>query len=212
MSDSSSSSFPSPTAAMYVNLKRCIGCNSCSLACKQEFNVRVGELWNQVWGAESGSYPAVGVQVLPLRCQQCANAPCISTCNNLGYKAIKRRADGIVWIDATACVGCQRCVPACPYKAMNFNTQRKNKLGKLGVAEKCEFCRQRLDAGLLPACVITCLGITLEYGDYNALRAKYPNADHMGEGEDGLKILYDNLGGEPKRPTNGYPNPVPFHD
>jgi len=27
---------------IFVDLKRCIGCNACSLACKQENNVRIG--------------------------------------------------------------------------------------------------------------------------------------------------------------------------
>lgn len=199
-------------AAMYVDLKRCIGCDACSLACKQEFKVRVGERWSQVYGAERGTYPTLSVQVLPMRCQQCANAPCVQMCDSLGYFAIKRRPDGIVWVDETQCVGCQKCLPVCPYQAMNFNTQKINKLGEKGVAEKCNFCMQRLDQGLLPACVITCVGITLEYGDYNELRRKYPTAKPMGEDDIGPRFLYDHLGEEPKQRTAGYPDPVPFHD
>jgi Fe-S-cluster-containing dehydrogenase component len=84
---------------------------------------------------------------------------------------------------------------------MNFNTEK-------GKAEKCHFCMNRLDAGKLPACVITCLGVTLEYGDYNTLKAKYPNAQPMGSN---VRILYDNLGGKPQYPTNGYPDPRPCH-
>ncbi len=209
-----SSSFPSPTAAMYVDLKWCIGCNACSLACKQEFNVRIGELWTQIYGGEKGDYPSPNVQVLPMRCQQCAQAPCMAKCTSLGYNAIKRRADGIVYIDENACrgVACQKCLPVCPYKAMSMNPERTNpKLGTPGVAEKCEFCRTRLDQGLLPACVITCMAITLEFDrDFNTLRNKHPDAKQMGE--IGVKVLYDHLGDKPGRQTNGYPNPVPCHN
>ena len=109
------------------------------------------------------------------------------------------------------CVGCQKCIPVCRYKAMNFNTQKTNKLGQKGVAEKCNFCMERLDKNLLPACVITCLGVTLEYGDLSALMAKYPNAEPMGD-DFKLKVLYDNLGDEPKQRTASYPDPVPCHD
>jgi Fe-S-cluster-containing dehydrogenase component len=94
---------------------------------------------------------------------------------------------------------------------MSFNTQKTNKLGKLGVADKCNFCMNRLDQGLLPACVITCLGVTLEYGDFDALRAKYPNAKEMHD-DDKPRMLYGNLGEEPKHRTAGYPNPAPCHD
>jgi len=206
MSDNTTSA-----AALYVDLKRCIGCSACSLACKQENSVRVGQQWTKVYGAEKESYPKVGVQVLPMMCQQCGKAPCKSTCDSLGYRAIVRRPDGILYVDPSLCVGCQKCVPVCPYAVMTFNTEKVNKLGVAGVAEKCHLCMHRLDAGLLPACVITCQGITLEYGAFNALRAKYPNAKTMGD-EVQPRVLYDNLGGEPKRPTAGYPNPVPFHE
>jgi Fe-S-cluster-containing dehydrogenase component len=70
---------------------------------------------------------------------------------------------------------------------------------------------QRLDQGLLPACVITCLGVTLEYGDFNALRARHPDAKQMGD-DAGSKMLYSKMGAEPKRRTASYPYPVPSHD
>lgn len=216
--------------AMYVDLRRCIGCNACSLACKQEFfgrvtdaqleNVRgkdlpIGQVWSKIYGAERDSYPSVRIQTLPMRCQQCGtqrDAPCIRKCDQLGYRAINRRPDGIVTVDPKLCVGCKQCLyPVCPYDAMAFNTEKVNKLGKMGVAEKCEFCKERLDAGLPPACVITCLAVTLDFGAYDALRAKYSSEDPESMG-DKVKFLYGNLGDEPKRPTNGFPNPVPFHD
>jgi len=196
--------------AIYVDLSRCIGCNACSLACKQENNVQIGERWNEVYGAERGSNPSLQVRVLPMLCHHCGNAPCKSTCDNLGYQAIVKRRDGILYIDSALCVGCQKCLPACPYKVIYFNTEKVNRTGGKGVAEKCHFCMHRIDAGLPPACVITCLGITREYGDYNALRAKYPEAKQMG---DNVRILYGHLGDEPEQDstTSGYPSPMEFH-
>jgi len=215
-----SDSAPAGTAAMYVDLKRCIGCNACSVACRQEFfggasvaQMPIGQVWTQIYGAENGSYPSVNVQVLPMRCQQCGEAPCLEKCDSLGYKALKRRPDGIVWVDENLCRGtaCQQCIPACPYQAMTMNPYRTNPSMKTpGVAEKCNFCFHRTDKGLAPACVITCLGVTLDYGDFNSLKAKYPDAKTMGEKKP--RFLYGNLGGEPKRRTAGYPDPVPFHD
>lgn len=206
-------------AALYVDLNRCIGCDACSVACKQENQFSyVGDQmqagsnnWTKVYGAENESYPTPRVQVLPMPCQQCDPAACKSTCDRLGYKAIKRRADGIVWVDSSLCTGCQQCVSACPYKVMAFNTAKTNKLGQPGIAEKCHFCMHRVDKGLQPACVVTCVGTTLEFGDLETLRAKYPNSKSMGD-EGHVKVLYGHLGDEPKRRTAGYPDPVPFHD
>ena len=204
---------PTPTPisglGMYIDLKRCIGCNACSLACKQENNLQVGELWNQVYGSERGTYPSVDVRVMPLLCHQCVNAPCKAKCDSLGYYAIIQRSDGILYVDPALCTGCRQCIPVCPYKAMFFNTEKVNKLGQMGVAEKCHFCMHRIDAGLPPACVITCLAITREFGDYSALKATYPGAKTMGR----VRVLYDNLGEEPEHdsPTNGYPSPMECH-
>jgi tetrathionate reductase subunit B len=209
MSNNTSSSSPpgDKSPAIFIDLKRCIGCNACSLACKQENNVQIGERWNEVYGSENGAGTARDIRTLPMLCHHCADAPCKNKCDELGYHAIQRRADGIVYVDASKCVGCQKCIPKCHYKAMFFNTQTKK-------AEKCHFCMHRIDAGLAPACVITCLGVTREFGSYSSLKALHPNAEEMGER---VKILYGNLGEEPKyahgdTPTNGYPSPIECHD
>lgn len=191
--------------AIYMDLKRCIGCNACSLACKQENNVQVGQLWNQVYGGERGDYPSVKAQMLPLTCQHCEEPPCKEKCDSLGYRAILQRSDGIVYIDDARCVGCQKCIPVCPYKAMFFNTE------KLKV-EKCHFCMHRIDAGLEPACVITCLAMAREYGDLDELKRRHPEAEMMGDDWGQVRTLYEHLGGEPKRRTTGFPGAVECHD
>jgi Fe-S-cluster-containing dehydrogenase component len=137
MSDDNNNRF---VPAIYVDHKRCIGCNACSLACKQEnyFEnspaviarasrfVRNGERWNEVYHYEEGTYPAVRPQVIAL------------------------------------------------------------------TTAGCTMCAHRLAVGLQPACVITCMGQTREFGDYETLKRKYPEAEHM---EDGLieTVLYGNL-------------------
>ena len=204
---------PTPTSvagfrpSIVVDLQRCIGCNACSLACKQQNNVQIGEKWNEVYGVENGLYPVAKTRTLPMFCQHCADAPCKQKCDSLGYHAIQQRSDGIVYIQADLCTGCQECIRVCHYKSISFNVQTQK-------AEKCNLCMERIDAGLAPACVITCVGITREYGDFNALRAKYPRAKTMG---DNLQVLYVNMGGEPSPgtdsiPTNGYPSPIECHD
>jgi molybdopterin-containing oxidoreductase family iron-sulfur binding subunit len=36
-----------------------------------------------------------------------------------------------------------------------------------GTTRKCHFCTQRIDAGVLPACVTTCTGQAMYFGDLN---------------------------------------------
>jgi tetrathionate reductase subunit B len=69
-----------------------------------------------------------------------------------------QRADGVVVVNADACVGCAYCVQACPYDARFINADT-------GKADKCTFCAHRIDAGLLPACVESCVGGARVFGD-----------------------------------------------
>ena len=194
---------PASLPMIYVDLKRCIGCDACSTACKQENNVQLGQRWTRVYGVETGAYPAVDVRVLPMFCHQCGNARCESVCNTLGHRAIIRRADGILYVDNNRCIGCQQCVPACPYGAMFFNSETQK-------AEKCHFCMHRIDAGLLPACVITCMGVTREFGTFSQLAARHPGGELMGYR---VSVMYGNLGEAPPRDsgTAGYPSAVECH-
>ena len=99
--------------------------------------------------------------MLPRLCNHCADAPCIPVCP---VGATYQRADGIVVVDADKCVGCAYCVQACPYDArfVNHVTQK---------ADKCTFCAHRVEAGLLPACVETCVGGARLFGDLERSRA-----------------------------------------
>jgi Fe-S-cluster-containing dehydrogenase component len=76
----------------------------------------------------------------------------------------KRKSDGIVLIDQDKCIGCRRCIWACPYGAPRFNLTTKK-------AEKCTFCVHRIDTGLQPACVTTCVGDALHFGEMKEIQA-----------------------------------------
>ena len=141
---------------MVIDLRRCIGCHACTVACKAEFDVPLGE--NRAWVeyVDKGVYPNVGRSFLPRLCNQCSEPPCVRVCpTNATYK---RQQDGIVVIDSGLCIGCKYCILACPYDARFLNPVT-------GVAEKCDFCIHRVSQGLVPACVNTCVGGARIFGD-----------------------------------------------
>jgi len=95
-----------------------------------------------------------------LLCNQCDNPPCVRVCPT---KATFQREDGIVQMDFHRCIGCRYCMAGCPYGSRSFNfcdpapyVQEKNAdfpTRMRGVVEKCNFCVERLEEGLQPACV-----------------------------------------------------------
>ena len=95
--------------------------------------------------------------MLPRLCNHCDDPPCVAVCP---VAATFQRPDGIVVVDADRCVGCAYCVQACPYDARFINEATQK-------ADKCTFCAHRVDAGLLPACVESCVGGARVFGDLN---------------------------------------------
>jgi formate-dependent nitrite reductase membrane component NrfD/ferredoxin len=82
-----------------------------------------------------------------------------------------RRPDGIVDFDKNICIGCKACIAACPYDAIFINPEDHS-------AEKCNFCAQRLDVGLEPACVVVCPAEAILVGDLNDPRSKVAQIVH----------------------------------
>ncbi|HXG59537.1 MAG TPA: 4Fe-4S dicluster domain-containing protein [Thermoanaerobaculia bacterium] len=151
-----------------LDLTKCVGCHACTVACKSENNtapqisplvMRNGRAitvdWRRVTEIERGTYPKVAREFVSMACNHCLEPACMKSCP---VGAItKRDKDGIVLIDQEKCNGCRYCVWACPWGAPRFSEITHK-------VEKCTFCVQRIDAGLQPACVTTCVGRALTFG------------------------------------------------
>ena len=167
--------------AIGINLRRCIGCNTCAVACKMQNNVPDGMLWNRVltegcerFDSAEGTYPNLLRTYLPLACQHCENPACERVCpTGATYKDDKGRVE----IDYDKCIGCRMCMAACPYNARTFNWNepvratgasygdaRVPERGR-GVMEKCTLCKERTDEGDEPICVRCCPVDARIFGD-----------------------------------------------
>ncbi len=161
---------------MVIDLKRCVGCYGCQVACKAENGTRPGIMWARVLKSETGTYPAVRRLSLPVLCMQCREPACLPVCPT---GATVQRPDGIVTIDRALCIGCRYCMQACPYGARYFNDGDGAYFGQTptpyeqacagdhadGVVEKCDFCIARVERGLDPACVANCMTRARVFGD-----------------------------------------------
>ncbi|PTW62075.1 tetrathionate reductase subunit B [Breoghania corrubedonensis] len=148
-----------PHHGMVVDLRKCIGCQACTVACIMENDVPEGAFRTHVSVYEivrEGKDPAMAM--LPRLCNHCDEPACVPVCP-VGA-TFKQEGTGEVLVDASRCVGCGYCVQACPYDARFINEETQ-------VADKCTFCFHRTSAGLLPACVETCVGGARNFGDLN---------------------------------------------
>lgn len=140
-----------------IDHTRCIGCHACTVACKSENDVPLGDFRTWVKYTESGTFPEVRRSFAVLRCNQCSDAPCVTICP---VTALEKRSDGIVDLDQDICIGCKSCMHACPYDALYINEES-------GTAEKCHFCAHRTEIGLAPACAVICPTEAIIPGDFD---------------------------------------------
>jgi molybdopterin-containing oxidoreductase family iron-sulfur binding subunit len=177
-----------PRWGMVIDLQKCVGCDSCTVACKAENRTPPGVSYNVVLEEEHGEFPNVTRTNLPRPCMQCENPPCVQVCP---VSATYKMDDGVVNIDYDRCIGCRYCMIGCPYGARYFDFgenyddevegagevtspeygvdrgPRDAEAGKspVGNVRKCSFCTHRLERGEEPACVETCIGDARNMGD-----------------------------------------------
>ena len=169
---------------MVIDRDRCIGCHTCSNACKMQNSVPMGMLWSRVLtdgcdiidGAQ-GTYPDLSRSYTPVACQHCENPACLRVCpTGATYKDDKGRVE----IDYDKCIGCRMCMSACPYTGVrSFNWEEPQyaigqPMGSLDipqhqkqVVEKCTMCWHRLAQGEKPACIDPCPARIRFWGDFD---------------------------------------------
>lgn len=130
-----------PRWAMVIDLRKCIGCQACTVACSMENLVPLGQFRTIVSTYEVDVTGDPRRVTLPRLCNHCENPPCVEVCPT---QATYKREDGIVVVDNTVCIGCGYCVQGCPYDARFINSE-------IHTVDKCTFCVHRVDAGLLLA-------------------------------------------------------------
>jgi Fe-S-cluster-containing dehydrogenase component len=171
--------------AMVMDTRRCVGCDSCTVACKVHNNLPLDIILNPVvTQGPIGTYPQLHMNHIPLICMHCEEAPCVHACPT---GASKKDENGIIWVEFDACVGCGACVAACPYGARHKDLET-------GVVVKCTFCRDRTAKRQEPYCVWTCHQRARVFGDLDDPKSEVSRLVNTLRTE----RIFDDLGTEPQ--------------
>jgi formate dehydrogenase iron-sulfur subunit len=197
--------------AFFIDATVCTACRGCQIACKQ---------WNQLPATKtenSGSYQNpvdlsfytykvvrfqehLGPDNKPRwyffsdQCRHCLEPPCQEAAEDDAPEGIiiDPQSGAVLYTDKLRKGNAQYIIDACP-----FNIPRAEM--KTGYMSKCTLCVDRVNNGLLPACVKVCPTGAMNFGDRDKMvslankrlaevRSKYPKA--VATGLDDLRCFY----------------------
>ena len=127
---------------MYVEISKCIACNTCQLACsfseyKPGQNMRNTRVHVYKMKEEKG---------VPVLCLECEEAACVKVCPT---KALFRDESlGIVDVDQEKCISCKMCVAACPFGNIVLDT-KESKIAKCDLCHGNHLCSAFCPTGAL---------------------------------------------------------------
>lgn len=173
--------------AILFDSSKCTACKGCQVACKCWNNLPSPTELNACAGNFTGTYqnpPDINGDTRLIitfderetdsqkgiawafgrrACQHCTNAGCVSVCP--AGALYKDEETGMVAVDESKCIGCQRCSSACPYHVPQYH-------GPKGAINKCTGCVDRIQNGMEPACVATCQPNALQFGERSEMLKK----------------------------------------
>jgi formate dehydrogenase iron-sulfur subunit len=188
------------SAAILIDVTRCIGCEECVLACKEENDLGPDRLrpgQEAVNGLSASRFSTIlrypDDHFVRQQCRHCLEPACVSACL---VGAMQKTPEGPVIYDSELCMGCRYCLVACPYGIPRYEWDAAAPLVK-----KCTLCNHRVVEGEEPACVEACPEDALLFGERDDLLvearrriAEKPDTyiDHIyGESEvGGTSVLY----------------------
>ena len=137
----------------------CIGCLACEVHCKTNKDLGPGPNPCRIIAfdpVEVNGLPRTHFVFMP--CFHCEDPWCVRACPTGAMQ--KREKDGIVFVEPSLCIGCKSCIAACPWGAVQWNPATNKVI-------KCDYRKDRIDAGLQPACVTKCVTGCLSFGEAN---------------------------------------------
>jgi DMSO reductase iron-sulfur subunit len=156
--------------AFCLDSRICTGCKTCMVACRDKNDLPAGVRWRRVVEYAGGEWlplpdgtfrQDVFAYYISVSCNHCTEPLCVEVCPTT---AMSQDENGIVTVDQAKCMGCKYCQWACPYDAPQYQAGT-------GQMSKCDFCRDEIAAGGVPACVAACPTRALTFGEHDELHS-----------------------------------------
>lgn len=197
--------------AILYDSTRCVGCQSCEMACAEEHGLPAPEDYPEVGVIRKTNEnrrtvvnvfdTSKGEVYVKRQCMHCNQPACASACLT---QAMHKTEEGPVIWRGDKCMGCRYCMVSCPFDVPKFEYHSANPK-----INKCTMCFERLKEGKLPACVENCPAEALVFGTRRELIAEARK--RIAENPD---QYYDHIYGETEAGGTSflYLSPVPFEE
>jgi formate dehydrogenase iron-sulfur subunit len=193
--------------AIFVDTTTCTACRGCQVACKQWHGLPAEQTTNRGTfenpaDLSCNTYKIVRMReevidgklnwlFFPEQCRHCIEPPCRDIVQDESSIFRDERTGAVIYTANSKNLDAKVVTESCPY-----NIPRA---GEDGTLAKCDLCNDRVENGLLPACVQTCPTGTMSFGDreemldkakkrLEVVKQKYPKA--MLLDPDDVNVIY----------------------
>ncbi|MHB8050546.1 MAG: 4Fe-4S dicluster domain-containing protein [Coriobacteriia bacterium] len=142
--------FPGSEGYIIVDTLKCGSCQTCMAACSLAHEGTVSPSTSRIQIIHDRLHSSDGPY--QVQCRQCPYPACVEACPT-GACTIDESAGNVRWIDQRKCIGCERCIEACPFTPARIQFDADK-----GKSQKCDLCKHAdyWDAAKGPACVAAC--------------------------------------------------------
>ena len=117
---------------LIIDQTKCSGCTSCMMACSLTHHGKTSQSLSRIQ-VNQDSFGKFPEDIHISQCRQCPFPSCVEACPTGAMHADAQT--GVRTVDIAKCIGCERCVNACPFTPSRalWNFEEKH-------AQKCDLC------------------------------------------------------------------------